>query len=170
MVAIRDRIATPPTAGPSGRNHPPPLTSNPDPTQDPPGHLGPAVPSGKLHPKPRLRQLDNSSGNPVPSGHLGSSAPSGRNPHHKDPEDPRVTLDRHLNLQAHLDNVKKSRQGTEMDGLTSAPTGRRKQQEPQTTGGHLGPLGLPETRAVRPTQSDRPPTPPTTTTSPVRRA
>nr|XP_029720777.1 nascent polypeptide-associated complex subunit alpha, muscle-specific form-like [Aedes albopictus] len=45
MVAIRDRMATPPTAGPSGRNHPPPPTSNPGPTQDPPGHLGPVVPS-----------------------------------------------------------------------------------------------------------------------------
>nr|XP_029732486.1 proline-rich protein HaeIII subfamily 1-like [Aedes albopictus] len=45
MVAIRDRMTTPPTAGPSGRNHPPPPTSNPGPTQDPPGHLGPVVPS-----------------------------------------------------------------------------------------------------------------------------
>ncbi|EAT33505.1 AAEL014221-PA [Aedes aegypti] len=53
MVTLRDQMAAPSTAGPSGRNHPPPPTTNSDPTQDPSGHLGPAALSGKPHPKPR---------------------------------------------------------------------------------------------------------------------
>nr|XP_029716821.1 vegetative cell wall protein gp1-like [Aedes albopictus] len=79
MVTIRDRMTRLPTAGPSGRNQYTPSTPDLDPTQDPSGHLGPTVPSGKTHPTPTPHhsQPDNLDGSSVSPGPLGSSASSG---------------------------------------------------------------------------------------------
>nr|XP_029734599.1 serine/arginine repetitive matrix protein 1-like [Aedes albopictus] len=87
MVTIRDRMTRLPTAGPSGRNQYTPSTPDLDPTQDPSGHLGPTVPSGKTHPTPTPHhsQPDNLDGSSVSPGPLGSSASSGKSHLIQDP-------------------------------------------------------------------------------------
>ncbi|XP_062704291.1 uncharacterized protein LOC134286654 [Aedes albopictus] len=104
MVAIRDRMAEPPTAGPSGQNHQTPSTPDPDPTQDPSGRLGPTAPSGKTHPKPRHNQPDNLNGSPVSLGHLGSSAPSGKSHSTQDPHRPPPSLVMQWNINGFWNN------------------------------------------------------------------
>nr|XP_029714458.1 extensin-like [Aedes albopictus] len=173
MVTIRDRMTRLPTAGPSGRNQYTPSTPGLDPTQDPSGHLGPTVPSGKTHPTPTPHhsQPDNLDGSSVSPGPLGSSASSGKShliqdPHRTPPslvgypeqqeKDQRVLSatvgapsnrkpvgDRHGRVDLGLwggtaDTTNPpavgapptgSRQGTGMDGPTSAPDGHRDQQK-----------------------------------------